>query len=130
MKRLFVLLILSFSITMIGCADTPESLARDLAVTVHELVDILETVKSEESAERAVDDIVAMGERVKKLNEREKKLGGITPEKRKEIKEKYKPFMDFETERMQQIQTTLESLNPETQLKIAEAVMEMAAGGE
>ena len=89
--RRSLLLIIPVLLLLGGCADSHDAAMQDSIDLLNEMVDIIESVKDEESAKAMEKKMERLSGKMKALQERMDKLGEPSPEKKAELKKKYEP---------------------------------------
>ena len=92
LSRICLLSFFSAAALFSGCGSSPESLAEDMISKMEELVEVLETVKDEDTATDAVEDIKAIIADLKELKEEGEELEkSMSDEEQKALEEKFEP---------------------------------------
>lgn len=125
MPRCCALLVAVSFLSLTGCADTPDSLAREQVALVRETVSILEGVTDEASAKAADPQLKQVRERGKSLKARVKALN-LTEAQQKAALKPYEKELQQHTGRMTKViyrVAHLASRNPE----LAEALQTLGS---
>jgi hypothetical protein len=86
-----------------GCKSKHEALADDAMALMNEMVDVLESVTDDASAQAAVAKLEKIGGRMKELQERSKALGTAPKEEQDRLKQKFTANMENVKKRMEAV---------------------------
>ena len=88
MRKLFIAPLVLALGSLVGCADSHESLAEETFDLFEEIAETLESVKDEASAKAAAKKIKGLSADLKEVSERVKKLDKLSGEEEEKLKEK------------------------------------------
>jgi hypothetical protein len=119
MRRIATVLTLPLLVFLAGCGDSHEALMKDQIAVIRDLNAVLANVKDAETARAAKPEIEALGNRMKKLEDRAKALGEPSADQKKALEEKYQDEMMKEAMAMMGNMMKV-GMNPEIQKELGD----------
>jgi hypothetical protein len=96
MRQIGLVSLAVLMLALVGCDSKPthESLAQEAIGKMNEMAGVLEGVTDEASAKAAKPKLQAIDASMKELKAKEEKLGKLSADEEKRLKEKYEPQME------------------------------------
>ena len=101
MRKLFIAPLVLALGSLVGCADSHESLREDTLDAMEEMVEAIEGIKDEASAKAAADKLKGFTEKMAEIEEKMKKLDKLSEEEEEALVAKLRPrFEELEKRRV------------------------------
>jgi len=105
--------------------DSHDAVMKDMVGLLNEFAGILEKAKDKASAEKAKEDLKALGDKFQKVGARARKLGEPGKDTEEALKKKYMPEMEKAQKRLNEAAQNL-AKNPEVAVILGPALQEFA----